>query len=668
MRKFYLLSLVSILCLCCHSYAQMAIDPILGGFDAGNTFAVNGWTAVNSSANKWVVGSTTFNSPPNSAYISIDGNAANYSYDNTTAHISHFYKQVTLPPEAFNIAITFFLKGDVQNAGFSVIDGLTVFTDITAPVADALPGSGAVVRFPQFNSQLNYTQQVISAPDLAGRTFFLIFTWANNSDGIGDGPPASVDGISLTYCVKATTYSVTGGGGFCSGSPGADVGLAGSTKEISYQLYNNGVAVGSPIDGTGSPLDFGPQNAAGTYTIVGTSECGNTYPMMGSVDVTENPLPVASAGSNSPLCTGSTLDLTAGGGTSYDWTGPNGFTSSSQNPSIPNITAAAAGVYTVTVSDNGCSAEATTDVTLGTGGSNGGTISSMSICSGGSGTLTLSGNSDPPLNWESSTDSTSATWTNIVNTGTTQNFSGITVTTFYRAVVGNGCGTVNSSIATVGIHNYWTGTVDTDWNTPANWSDNQVPSVSCDDVYIYNTPNQPVLSNSPVASIKNLHIFAGAEVTVNGTGILQIAGTISNMGTLDVTDGTLELNGTSGTQNIDGTLFKNNTVKNLTISNNVSVAATANDTLKIWGTLGFGAATAQLNTGDNITLTSSATATANVGKLAAGNIINGKVTVERFIATGTGGAPNHGKSWQLLAVPTQGQTIKQCMAGRRNPK
>ena len=90
--------------------------------------------------------------------------------------------------------------------------------------------------------------------------------------------------------------------------------------------------------------------------------------MPGSVNVTENSLPVATAGSNAPQCSGSTLNLTSGGGTSYSWTGPNGFTSLAQNPSITNVTTAASGTYTVTVTNgNGCSANATTDVTVTSG-------------------------------------------------------------------------------------------------------------------------------------------------------------------------------------------------------------------------------------------------------------------------------------------------------------
>jgi gliding motility-associated-like protein len=42
----------------------------------------------------------------------------------------------------------------------------------------------------------------------------------------------------------------------------------------------------------------------------------------------------AIANSNSPTCIGSNLQLNASGGTNYNWTGPNGFTSSDQNPII----------------------------------------------------------------------------------------------------------------------------------------------------------------------------------------------------------------------------------------------------------------------------------------------------------------------------------------------
>lgn len=57
-----------------------------------------------------------------------------------------------------------------------------------------------------------------------------------------------------------------------------------------------------------------------------------------------------SASSNSPICIGSTLELKAAGGTNYHWTGPNGFTSTDQNPSIANATANYSGEYHCLVS------------------------------------------------------------------------------------------------------------------------------------------------------------------------------------------------------------------------------------------------------------------------------------------------------------------------------
>jgi hypothetical protein len=45
-------------------------------------------------------------------------------------------------------------------------------------------------------------------------------------------------------------------------------------------------------------------------------------------------------------------------GATYSWTGPNGFSSSLQNPTIPGVTAAAAGLYTVTVDVSGCGSAA----------------------------------------------------------------------------------------------------------------------------------------------------------------------------------------------------------------------------------------------------------------------------------------------------------------------
>jgi len=57
--------------------------------------------------------------------------------------------------------------------------------------------------------------------------------------------------------------------------------------------------------------------------------------------------------SNSPICTNKTLELKASGGTNYSWTGPNGFTSTGQNPTITNATVINSGEYSCLITGTG---------------------------------------------------------------------------------------------------------------------------------------------------------------------------------------------------------------------------------------------------------------------------------------------------------------------------
>ncbi|WP_207625840.1 immunoglobulin domain-containing protein, partial [Niastella populi] len=190
--------------------------------------------------------------------------------------------------------------------------------------------------------------------------------------------------------ILANTYTVTGGGAYCSGGSGVAVGLSGSQLDTVYQLQLDGVNIGTPVTGTDNPISFGLQTAAGTYTVVANTADG-TISMNGQATVSINPIPTPTAGSNTPQCVGSTLNLNANGGVSYTWTGPNGFTSNAQNPVISNATAPASGIYTVMVTDgNGCSATTTTNVTINalptpTAGSN------TPVCAGSTLNLTATG-------------------------------------------------------------------------------------------------------------------------------------------------------------------------------------------------------------------------------------------------------------------------------------
>lgn len=84
-----------------------------------------------------------------------------------------------------------------------------------------------------------------------------------------------------------------------------------------------------------------------------------------SRSVTVSPVPAATAANSGPYCPGETISLVASGGAAYSWSGPNGFSSSSRNPTIPSASAANGGTYTVTVTNAaGCMAQASTIVVV----------------------------------------------------------------------------------------------------------------------------------------------------------------------------------------------------------------------------------------------------------------------------------------------------------------
>ncbi len=80
----------------------------------------------------------------------------------------------------------------------------------------------------------------------------------------------------------------------------------------------------------------------------------------------------ATASSNSPICETDTIELYGGPSTgpvepyTFSWSGPNGFTSSAQDPTIPGATPAMSGSYSLTVTNAaGCAfGPVTTDVAV----------------------------------------------------------------------------------------------------------------------------------------------------------------------------------------------------------------------------------------------------------------------------------------------------------------
>ena len=128
----------------------------------------------------------------------------------------------------------------------------------------------------------------------------------------------------------------------------------------------------------------------------------------------------------------------------------------------------------------------------------------------------------------------------------------------------------------------WQGTT-TNWNTTGNWSCTCTPS-STDDVIIPASQSAYPNISSITASARNITIASGASVSVTGTGVLQIAGSISNSGTFIASSGAITLNGSTA-QTLSGSDFSGSTIKTLTISNTAGVSITNALNIAVSGSL-----------------------------------------------------------------------------------
>jgi hypothetical protein len=177
-------------------------------------------------------------------------------------------------------------------------------------------------------------------------------TAGNYSVTVTNATNCSATSAATTVTVNPlpiASISASGSTTICQGSAVTLTASAGA----SY-LWSNG-ATTSSIDAT----------TAGDYsvTITNATNCSATS---AATTVIVSPLPIATASNSGPVTSGATISLSATGGDTYSWTGPNNFTSTLQNPAILNATTANAGTYTVTVSQNGCTATSSTDVVVNT--------------------------------------------------------------------------------------------------------------------------------------------------------------------------------------------------------------------------------------------------------------------------------------------------------------
>jgi len=170
------------------------------------------------------------------------------------------------------------------------------------------------------------------------------------------------EGLPTTVTVTVTPLNTIALSS-ATGTDGQTVCIDSPVTNITYATTGatDAIVSGLPTGVTGSWAGdlvtiLGTPSVSGTftYTVTTIGGCGIAT-ATGTITVISLPTPTALA--NAP-CVTQTLILTGGpaGMSTYSWTGPNGFTSNEQSPSIPNVTPAAAGQYILTVTNaNGCS-------------------------------------------------------------------------------------------------------------------------------------------------------------------------------------------------------------------------------------------------------------------------------------------------------------------------
>jgi hypothetical protein len=356
------------------------INVSLSGSDAGVTYQLyNGMSSVGGP----VAGTGL---PLNFGYLTATGTYTVKAVNNVTGCANTMAGAASISINPLPVAFTVTGGGSYCNGGAGLLVGLSssnvgvsyqLFNG-TTPVGMPVTGTGAAISFGLQTNAGTYTVKGTSAST----------TCMNTMTG------------AATVVVNAlpASFAVTGGGNYCSGGTGVNVGLGGSALGINYQLWRGGVAVGASIAGTGMPLNFGLQTTAGTYTVVATNaitSCNTT--MTGSAVVAMNTLPTVHGviGGGNYCPGGAGVHIGLGSSTSgiayqlYNGSTPVGAAVTGTGTSIDFGAQTMAGTYTVVATNTatGCTNNMTgsTNVGINTLPAVQNVVGGGSYCAGGTG-------------------------------------------------------------------------------------------------------------------------------------------------------------------------------------------------------------------------------------------------------------------------------------------
>jgi len=229
-------------------------------------------------------------------------------------------------------------------------------TSINVCVGDTLPPGTSTLPLTSVSWECGETVEIRIAT----------VSWTSSPETCTDTPKCASRATKCWFTPRTVIGGLPLSVDFTSSSPECD------GSPVSFVSETSGGA--APYTYRWSFGDGGTSNSAnpshlyaspGSYSVTLTVTDDDGVTGSASYTVAVSPNPVAAASNGGPYCPGATIELFASGGTSYNWIGPNGFTSTDQNPTIASATGSAAGVYTVTVANtSGCTDEGSTLVEI----------------------------------------------------------------------------------------------------------------------------------------------------------------------------------------------------------------------------------------------------------------------------------------------------------------
>lgn len=241
------------------------------------------------------------------------------------------------------------------------------------------------------------------------------------------GTPASVDAT-----VNETPTATVSSSDVCEGE----------TIELSADA-SNGVTFNWTGPNGFSSNEQNPiiENAAvendGVYELTVTLGACSSSPV--SVNVAVLGTPTINTIPSSPICEGDDIVFQTNvvSGSTYEWTGPNGFTSNLPSPVISNVSSAASGTYELTVTLNLCSASETVEVVINSLPSVEAEVANVGCFGDSTGTITLTPLGAAPFTYE---------WSSAVSSG---NIAINLPIGQYTVVITDGIGCSNEAVFTI---------------------------------------------------------------------------------------------------------------------------------------------------------------------------------------------------------------------------